>query len=78
MIRLINPVEVDERVNRGSEGAVQPSSSLSNELCRGLRDVGLSFTRLDISECPFLVLLSDELEAQDTILGYVLEKMVNR
>jgi hypothetical protein len=63
MIRLVNPVKIDEGINRGGEGAVQPPSSLSDKLCRRLRDVSLSFTRLDICEGPFLVLLCDELKA---------------
>ena len=69
MVRLIDPVKVDEGVDRSSEGAVQPPSSLSDKFCCRLRDIGLCFTRLDICEGPFLVLLSDELEAQDTVFG---------
>jgi hypothetical protein len=63
MIRLVNPVKIDKGINRGGEGAVQPPSSLTDELCRRLRDVSLSFTRLDICKRPFLVLLGNELKA---------------
>ena len=74
MIRLINLVKVDEGINRGSEGAVQPPSSLSDELGRRLRDVGFRFTRFDIRERPFLVLFCNELEAQDTVFSCGVEK----
>jgi len=74
MIRLVNLVKIDKGVNRRSKGAIQPPSSLSDKLRCGLRDVRLGFTGLDICECPFLMLLCDELEAQDPIFGCGFEK----
>lgn len=62
MVGLIDPVKVDEGVNHSREGVIQPPSSLTSEFCCRLWNIGLHFTRLDICEGPFLVLLSDELE----------------
>lgn len=70
VVRLIDPVEVDQGVDRRSKGAVKPSSTLPNELSSIFRDIGFSLARLDVCKSPFLVFLCDELKAQDPVFGY--------
>src|ERR1700742_3381671 len=69
VVRLVNPPEVDESVNRGSERTVEPSSPLANELRCALRNISLGPAGLDVCEGPFLVFLRDEFEAKNPILG---------
>ena len=61
-------VEVDNGVQCREEGAVQPAPALLDEGMERLRDVRLGYSVLDIMKDPVLVLPSDNLETQDTVL----------
>lgn len=66
----ISPLSrIQATYNRGSEGTIEPTPALANELSGRLRHIGLCFTRLHVGERPLFVRFRDELEAQDTILG---------
>lgn len=71
VVRLIDPVEVYQGIDRRSKGTVKPSSTLPNELSSIFRDISLSLAGLDICKSPFLVFLCDELKAQDPVFGYI-------
>lgn len=67
--RSVHAAEVHERVNGGSEGTVQPTTTLTNELSSTFRYVSLTLGGLDVCEMPFAACLGDQLETQNTILG---------
>ena len=54
--------EVHEGVKSGSEGAVQPATSLSYELSRAFRDIGLAFCGFDVCEMPFVAGFRNQFE----------------
>jgi hypothetical protein len=66
---LVHPPEVDQGVDRCGERAVEPATALTNELWCALRNISLGFAVLHVGESPSLVLLCDQLEAEDTILS---------
>ena len=53
------------------EGAVQPATTLRDEFGDRCRYIGRSLGTLDIVQLPALLLLRDDFEAKDTILGEV-------
>ena len=55
--------------HRRSEGPVQPTSPLTNELSRGLRHISLRLTGLDVRQCPLVVRLRNQLETENTVLS---------
>ena len=67
--RPVEREEVDQSVNRRGERAVQPTTTLTDELSSLLRHIRLSLRRLDIGQGPLVALLRDEFETEDTILG---------
>jgi hypothetical protein len=71
VVRPEKLVEVDDGVDGGEEGAVQPATALENQLGRRVGHVGLARRRLDVLQDPVAVALGDELEAENTILGEV-------
>ena len=60
---------VETTYHRRSERAVQPPTTLTNQLSGRLGDICLGFTRLDVCQCPLVIRLRDQLETEDTILG---------
>lgn len=56
--------------NRSSEGAVQPTPTLADELWSRLWYIGLSLARLHVGEGPAIFSLGDEFETQNTVLSY--------
>ena len=69
VIGLIYPPKVDERIHRRRKRTIEPSPSLADELGRRLGDVSLGCAMLDVGQRPFLVLLCDELEAEDPVFS---------
>ena len=67
--RLVHVEEVNERVHTRRKTTIEPTTTLSDELRRGLRHVGFRLARLDVSQGPGIIGLCDELETKDTILG---------
>ena len=61
--------KVQESINRRSERAIQPPPPLPNPLCTILWHICLRLALLHVREGPFLSLLRNELEAEDTVLG---------
>jgi hypothetical protein len=64
-------VEVDDGVDGGEEGTVEPTAPLQNQLRHRVRHICLARRRLDVLKNPVAVALGDELEAENTILGQV-------
>lgn len=64
-------VEVGNGVNCSEETAIQPTTTLKNELGHLIRHVGFTSRRLDVLKKPSALPLGDNLEAQDSILSQV-------
>ena len=60
---------MEERVDTGSERTVQPTTTLSDELCNTLRHVSLTLGGLDVSKMPLGSSLGDKFETENTIFG---------
>jgi len=69
VIRLIYPPKVDKRIHRRRKRAIEPPPSLADKLGRRLGDVRLGCAVLDVGQRPFLVLLCNELEAEDPVFS---------
>ena len=67
--RLVELEEVHERVHTGSEGSIQPSTTLADQLDCRLGHIRLSLGGLHVRQRPPVILLRDEFETEDTILG---------
>jgi len=62
---------VNQGIDGGEEGTVQPTTTLGDKLGNSTRHIGLTVGRLDVLKDPGGVSLGDQLEAEDTILGQV-------
>ena len=69
VIGLIYPPKVDKRIHRRRKRAIEPSPSLTDKLGRRLGDVSFCFAVLDVGQGPLLVLLCNELEAEDPVFS---------
>ena len=67
--RLVEPEEVDDGVHGRSEGTVEPTPTLTDELSRLLWHVCLGLGGFHVGQRPAVVSLRDELETEDTIFG---------
>jgi hypothetical protein len=63
--RAVEVVEVHKRVHGGEEGAVEPSTTLRDQLGDLIRDVGDGVGGLDVVQQPGAVALRDEFPAED-------------
>ena len=64
-----NVVPMGERMNTRKKGSIQPATTLRNEFRDLIRDICLSFGRLDVLEVPLLFLFGDNLKTKNSILS---------
>lgn len=69
MAAFVHSPKMHQGIDTSRKGAVQPSSSLPDELWSTFRDVRLSFGCFHVSQMPFGSSLGHELKAQNSILG---------
>jgi hypothetical protein len=66
---LVHAAEMEERVNTGGEGTVQPTTTLTDELGSTFRHIGFTLGGLDVGKMPLGTCLGDQLETKNTIFG---------
>lgn len=64
-------VEMHQGIDSGEKTAIQPSSSLSNEVGHLGGHVGLASCTLDVLQDPVTIFLGYQLEAQDSVFSKV-------
>jgi len=65
----IHPSKVNQRVDTGSEGTVQPTTTLRDELGSFFWDIGFGLGGLDVGQMPLGASLCDQLETENTIFS---------
>ena len=56
-------------IDRGSEIAVQPTTTLADKFCSAFGHISLTLGRLDVGQMPLGSSLCDQLETENTVLG---------
>jgi hypothetical protein len=66
---LVHAAEMEKRVNTGSEGTVEPTTTLTDEFGGTFRHIGFTLGGLDVGQMPLGTGLGDQLETQNTIFS---------
>jgi len=69
MTAPVHLAKVHQGIDCSRKGTIQPSSSLRDELCSTIRNVGLGLRAFDVRQVPLESCFDDQLEAEDSIFG---------
>ena len=69
MFASIQSEEMDQSIDTGSKWAIEPSTTLRDELIDMFRDIGLSFGRLHITEGPICACFCNKFETENSIFS---------